>query len=57
MAQAGIPPETLNEQRDFFREIFAEVLEDYALAEAIEEGRQTETITRAQIFDVLEDKP
>lgn len=66
MAQASIPrdtlkqamkealTETLSEQRDLFREVFAEVLEDFALAEAIEEGRQTEKVSRKQVFDVLE---
>ena len=46
--------ETLSEQRDLFREVFAEVLEDFALVEAIEEGRQTEKVSRERIFDVLE---
>jgi hypothetical protein len=45
--------ETLSEQRDLFRDVFAEVLEDYALVEAIEEGRQTETVERSRIFEVL----
>ena len=45
--------EALNEQRDLLREVFTEVLEDLALVEAIEEGRQTELVDRAQIFDVL----
>lgn len=47
--------ETLTEQRDLFREVFAEVLEDFALVEAIEEGRQTEKVSRSQIFDLLAD--
>ena len=59
MAQTDIPhealkqamkealAETLSEQRDLFRDVFAEVLEDFALVEAIEEGRQTETVDRA----------
>ena len=46
--------ETLHEQRDLLHEIFAEVLEDMALAEAIREGRQTERIERDEVFKVLE---
>jgi hypothetical protein len=48
--------ETLHEQRELLHEIFAEVLEDLALAEAIREGRQTELVERDEVFDVLEDK-
>ncbi|MGH3145837.1 MAG: hypothetical protein ACRDTR_08550 [Rubrobacter sp.] len=48
--------ETLHEQRELLHEIFAEVLKDCALAEAIREGRQTEGVERAEVFNVLEDK-
>jgi DNA gyrase/topoisomerase IV subunit B len=48
--------ETLYEQRDLLHEIFAEVLEDFALAEAIREGRQTERVERGEVFDALEDR-
>ena len=66
MAQPGIPhetlkqamkdalAETLSEQRDLFREVFIEALEDLALIEAVEEGRQTEKVDRAEVFAVLE---
>ena len=66
MAQASIPEDTLKqamkealaetfaEQRDLFREVVAEALEDFALAEAIEEGQQTEKVNRQRIFDTLE---
>ncbi len=46
--------ETLHEQRGLLHEVFAEVLEDFALAEAIREGRQTERVERNEVFDVLE---
>ncbi len=46
--------ETLHEQRELLHEIFAEVLEDFALVEAIREGWQTEHIERTEVFDVLE---
>lgn len=66
MAQADIPQDTLKqamkealtetfaEQRDLFREVVAEALEDFALTEAIEEGQQTEKVSRGRIFDMLE---
>jgi DNA gyrase/topoisomerase IV subunit B len=46
--------ETLHEQRDLLHEVFAEVIEDFAFAEAIREGRQTERVQRDEVFDVLE---
>ncbi len=39
--------ETMHEQRELLHEVFAEVLEDFALAEAVREGRQTEHADRA----------
>lgn len=66
MAQTTIPPdvlkqamkealaETFAEQRDLLREVVAETPEDFALTEAIEEGKRTEKVGREQIFDVLE---
>jgi len=48
--------ETLREERDLLREIFAQVLEELALTEAIRQGRQTERIERAEVFDILEGK-
>lgn len=46
--------ETLVEQRDLFRSVFYEVLEDFALSEAIREGEETELVDRDQIFKTLE---
>jgi thermostable 8-oxoguanine DNA glycosylase len=66
MAQASIPEDTLKqamkealtetfaEERDLFREVVVEALEDFALAEAIEEGQQTEKVSRERILDTLE---
>jgi len=48
--------ETLYEQRELLHEVFAEVLEDFALAEAISEGRQTERVKRDEVFDILKGK-
>lgn len=46
--------ETLHEQRELLHEVFAEVLEDFAFAEAIREGSHTERVERDEVFDVLE---
>ena len=46
--------ETLHEQSELLHEVFAEVLEDFALAEAIREGRQTDRMDRDEVFDALE---
>jgi hypothetical protein len=46
----------LHEQRQLLHEVFAEVLEDVALAETILEGRQTGRVDRDEVFDVLEDR-
>jgi len=66
MAQAGLSEsalkklfkealiETLREQRELLHGVFAEVLEDIALAEAIREGQQTEQVAREEIFRSLE---
>jgi hypothetical protein len=48
--------ETLHEQRELLHEVFAEVLEDVALAEAIREGWQTERVGRDEVFDILDGK-
>jgi hypothetical protein len=45
--------ETLQEQRELFHEVFAEVLEDFALAEAIREGQKTKRATHEEVFRVL----
>lgn len=48
--------ETLREQREWLHEVFAEVLEDFALAEAIREGQQTKPATREEVFRILRGK-
>lgn len=48
--------ETLQEQRGLLHEVFAEVLEDFALAEAIREGQKTKRTTREEVFRVLQAK-
>ena len=46
--------EILEERKDLVREVLEEVLEDIALARAIEEGDQSELVTRDEVFGSLE---
>jgi len=45
--------ETLEERRDLY-DVFVEVLEDVAMAEAIREGQRSELATRNEVFNLLE---
>ena len=46
--------ELLQERRDLLYDVFTEVLEDIALANAIKEGEETEVVSRKQVFKILE---
>lgn len=46
--------EVFEERREFVKEIVEEAMEDIALMRAIDEGLQTETVTRREVFDILE---
>ena len=46
--------ELMEERRDALEEIFADVIEDLALARAIEEGEASETVSRAEALQILE---
>ena len=46
--------ELLQERRDLLYDLFAEVIEDFALVNAIEEGESTELVSRAEVFQILE---
>lgn len=46
--------EAFEERRNLFYELVAEVLEDIALVHAIKEGEDTETVSRAEVFGILE---
>lgn len=48
--------ETLQENRELLHEVFADVLEDFATAEAIREGQKTKKVTRDEVFGILEGK-
>lgn len=45
--------EVMEQRREWFSELMAEVLEDNALVQAIKEGDQTEIVNRDKIFDLL----
>lgn len=46
--------EALHEERELFHDLFLEVLEDFALGEAIREDLKTEQTSRDSVFSVLE---
>ena len=46
--------EVLEERRDLVLDLFEEALEDVALARAIEEGESSLTVSREEVFQVLE---
>jgi hypothetical protein len=45
--------ETLQEQRQLLRDVFANALEDFALAEAIREGQQSPRVSRDDVMRQL----
>ena len=45
--------EALEERKDDFREIVLEAIEDIALSRAIEEGENTPTVSRDEVFGML----
>ena len=46
--------ETLHEERELLHEVFVEVLEDFALSEAVREGLETAPATREEVVSILE---
>ena len=46
--------EVLEERKDLMRDLLEEALEDIILVRAIEAGEQTETVSRDEVFKVLE---
>ena len=68
MAQANIDEERMkelfkdalvelfNERKDLLRELVAGALEDVALVHAIEEGASGASVSRSEVFDILEGK-
>jgi hypothetical protein len=49
--------EVLEEQRDFVQDMMGEALEEVALAHAIEKGLRSKSISRSEVFAILENKP
>ena len=45
--------EVLQEQKEVFTDIIIEAMEDIALVKAIEEGENTEPVSREAIFKIL----
>ncbi|HEY4611890.1 MAG TPA: hypothetical protein VII11_02795 [Bacteroidota bacterium] len=46
--------EAVQENKEMFSELLAEVLEDIALAEAIREGEKTPFVSKEEVFKALE---
>ncbi|NEU73988.1 hypothetical protein PI95_015840 [Hassallia byssoidea VB512170] len=46
--------EVLQEQKEVFSDLFAEIIEDIAFSKAIKEGEKTELVSREAIFKILE---
>ena len=46
--------ELLQERRELFYELMAEIIEDIALLKAIKEGEDTATVRRDEVFRILE---
>jgi DNA-binding protein YbaB len=49
--------EILQEQKEVFTDLIIEAMEDIALAKAIEEGEDTEPVSRNMIFKALQEQP
>jgi hypothetical protein len=47
--------EVIEEKRDFFQELLEEAIEEIAMVRAIEEGRQSESISREEVFKLFKD--
>lgn len=48
--------EVLAENRELVKDLLAETLEDIALLQRMEEGRETELVSREQVMEHLEPK-
>ena len=46
--------EAFEERKSLFYDLIAEVLEDMALVRAIKEGEDSPSVSRAEVFDILE---
>ncbi|RCJ24216.1 hypothetical protein A6S26_19525 [Nostoc sp. ATCC 43529] len=48
--------EVIQEQKEAFADLLAEIIEDIALEKAIKEGEDTETVSREAIFNIFKNK-
>lgn len=48
--------EVIQEQKEVFSDLLAEIIEDIALEKAIKEGEDTEPVSREAIFRILGNK-
>ena len=48
--------EVFEEKKNFFYELVAEVLEDVAMVNAIKEGENEASVSREEVFSILEGK-
>ena len=48
--------EVMAENSETLKDLLVEVLEDVALLQRMEEGRQTELVSRAEVMELLEPK-
>lgn len=46
--------EALEEKKDVFHELIVEAIEDIGMINAIREGQNTETVSKQEVFDILE---
>ena len=46
--------EALEERKDIFHDLVTEAIEDVALIRAIQEGEQTEPVSKKEILNILE---
>ena len=47
--------ETLQEQKTVFQDMITEAIEDIALINAIRQGSDTESVSRANVLDILDE--
>ena len=48
--------EVIEQKKDLFHDIVAEAIEDIAITNAIKEGESTESISREEVFSIIEGK-
>jgi hypothetical protein len=48
--------EALEEKKDVFHELIVEAIEDIGMINAIRQGQNTETVSKQEIFDILEEQ-